>query len=44
MSFYTEARDGKEFPPDALGYPGEIVRPAGFYQPERRVAHDFFSF
>jgi hypothetical protein len=38
VSFYTEARDGKDFPPDALGYPGEIVRPAGFYQQNGRVA------
>ena len=32
ISLYTETRDVKDFPPDALGYPGEIVRPAGFYQ------------
>jgi hypothetical protein len=33
----------KHFPPDALGYPGDIFRPAGLSRQTRDVSHEFFS-
>ena len=33
----------KHFPPDALGYPGDIFRPASLSPQTRDVSHESFS-
>jgi hypothetical protein len=38
-----EAPAVKHFPPDAVGYPGDIFRPASLSRQTRDVSHEFFS-